>query len=247
MEKITNIGFFHFGREYGNPIEALRCALEARGKAAVKGALIVLPEGFNVGECYHDSTDQRRPEECVIDRLKYLTLEYGVAFVAALVLDLGGKKRNSAYLIDQNEYWLICHKMLQDDFGVYEGWNEGGVEGNPQSFGGIMIGCLICADSDPPQRRSWTEQRPDIERKIAVAFACRADGNISKVLCIPSHSHLMSGKEAPRAWPDHTIVYASSCDKAIRGSSIGHLGRTLAEAEGPTNVVEVVGLQAAVA
>jgi hypothetical protein len=36
MEKITKIGFFHFGRDYGTPIRALRCALEAKGKAAVK-------------------------------------------------------------------------------------------------------------------------------------------------------------------------------------------------------------------
>src|SRR5712692_8213275 len=117
MEKTTKVGFFHFGSGHGAPMKALRCALREKAAKDLHGALIVLPEGFNIGKCYHDTESDVNPEPDVIAALKAEALKYEIAFVAALILDLQQKKRNSAYLIDADGELPICHKMVPDGLG----------------------------------------------------------------------------------------------------------------------------------
>jgi hypothetical protein len=242
MERITKIGFFHFGSGYGAPMKALRCALAEKAQEDLKGALIVLPEGFNIGKCYHDTKADIDPEPDVIAALKAEALKYEIAFVGALILDSQRKKRNSAYLIDADDASPMCHKMVPDGMGDYDPCRDRCDEHNPKLYGGTLLGCLICADSDPPRPVPWREPSVERDRLNAVIKKMPLGTTIPTILCIPAHPHTLSGSGAPGAWPGYTVIFASSCDGADRGSSIGHLGETLADAEGPENVIKIVDL-----
>src|ERR1700685_3197425 len=81
MDLITRIGFFHYGKHHSTPLDAFRVELEKLSKDAIKGALVVLPEGFNLGRCYHDATIEPTPEPDIIEKLHCLTHDYEFAIV----------------------------------------------------------------------------------------------------------------------------------------------------------------------
>jgi len=243
MDKIAKIGFFHFGSGHGAPMRALRCALGKKAREDLKGALILLPEGFNTGKCYHDTKANVNPEPNVTEALKAEALKYEIAFVAALILESQQKKRNSAYLIDADGGSLLFHKMVPDGMGDYDPCTDCCDKHNPRAYGGALVGCLICADSDPPRPRSWGDaNNVERDRLSAVINNMPPGATAPTILCIPAHPHTLSGGGAPSAWPKYTVIFASSCDSVGHGSSIGHLGRTLADAEGPANVITIVSL-----
>jgi hypothetical protein len=242
MERATRIGFFHFGSGHGKPMKALRCALGTKALEDLKGALIVLPEGFNIGKCYHDTEADTNPEPDVIAALKAEAVKYGIAFVAALILDSHGKKRSSAYLIDANDESTMCHKMVRDGMGNYDPCRNCCDEHNPKPYGGALLGCLICADSDPPRPLSWRDPSAERVRLNGVINKMPPKTTTLTIFCVPAHPHTLSGSGAPGAWRNYTVIFASSCDGTDCGSSIGHLGETLAVAEGPANVIRIVDL-----
>jgi predicted amidohydrolase len=242
MDRIAKIGFFHFGNGHGAPMRALRCELRKKAPEDLKNALVVLPEGFNIGKCYHDSKAEVNPEPNVTRALKSEALKYEIMFVAALILESQQKKRSSAYLINADGESPLCHKMVPDGMGDYDPCRDCCDENNPRAYGGALVGCLICADSDPPRPLSWREPNEERARLSAVINKMRSRTTTPTILCIPAHPHTLSGGGAPSAWPNYTVIFASSCDRAGHGSSIGHLGQTLAEAEGPANVITIVNL-----
>ena len=164
MEKITKVSFFHFGTGYAKPLEALESSLRAKGRDELSGALILLPEGFNIGKCYHDQAAPEQPEADVISRLKLKAGEYDIAFVATLILEFEGIRRNCACLIDAEDDRLLCMKMVPDGMGDYKECTSACDENNPILYGDAVLGCLICADINPSQRKSYKEVRPDRDR-----------------------------------------------------------------------------------
>ena len=75
MEKITKVGFFHFGSGHGAPMKALRCALREKAAKDLHGALIVLPEGFGSAREFGEMGNWRRLQRFVLPWISALGLE----------------------------------------------------------------------------------------------------------------------------------------------------------------------------
>ncbi len=119
----TSVGFFHFGKDYDKPIPALKNVItkfKSDGKC-LENALIVLPEGFNIGKPYRQ---EERPNvnPSILDELALLSEMANCAFVAGLIIeDSPGiyPPYSSAYLID-GHFLKVClsRKALPDDTEV---------------------------------------------------------------------------------------------------------------------------------
>jgi hypothetical protein len=112
------IGFFHFGRDWRNPIEALQSKLESTRRAEdVANSLIVLPEAFNIGKGFWEQGDCNY-DASVLAHLGAIAVDFQVAFVAGLSTyddrPASGSPYNSAYLIDRGSQPNMCE-------GVHDG------------------------------------------------------------------------------------------------------------------------------
>lgn len=179
---LQKAGFFHFGDGHSRPVQALKCAL--KDASDVKGALIVLPEAFNISVYYSDKGD-RNFDPSILGEVKDLAVEFGVAFVAGLIIQecCGPQPPYSgAYLIESTQQTLMCYKVIPDhptegnytrNYTPCQGTND---FNNPISYEGIRIGALICADANPPQLLY-----PLMKERIGrVVKAC-------DVMCVPAH------------------------------------------------------------
>jgi predicted amidohydrolase len=114
----ASVGFFHFGTDHEHPIKALNIAIGefTRRGGTLKDALIVLPEGFNLGRRYDDDSPANF-EMAILGELQKLSSEIACAFVAGLIVrDTPGinPPYNSAYLIDGHKHKRLARKMLPD-------------------------------------------------------------------------------------------------------------------------------------
>ena len=174
---LQKVGFFHFGADHSTPVQALKCAL--KDASDVKGALIVLPEAFNISVYYYSNTGDRNFAPSVLDKVADLAKEFGVAFVAGLIIqECCGPQPpcSGAYLIESTQQTLMCYKVIPDDSQNYTPCQGTSDFNNPIDYEGIRIGALICADANPPQR--WYLSMK--ERIGRVVKAC-------DVMCVPAH------------------------------------------------------------
>jgi predicted amidohydrolase len=243
MELTVKVGYFHFGKDHGTPMEALRCELNKQAKEKLADTLLVLPEAFNIGKCYCDSSVPDNSQAGILDLLKAEAQARSITFVAGLILESNGVTRNSAYFIGGADSFPMCHKMVPDGIGRYAVCAENCDVHNPLPHRGGLVGCLICADSDPPQNRSYLEVRPDLRRWERIVGLMRAEQSKPVIFCVPAHPHTLKGAGAPSAWPEFLVVFASSCMKPDYGSSIGDHGHLVVEADGPINVVDIAGIK----
>ena len=182
---LQKVGFFHFGADHSMPIQALKRALEHADD--IEGALIVLPEAFNISVPYRGEGD-RNFDPSVLDKVKDLAERFGVAFLAGLIIQecCGSRPPYSgAYLITGKQHTLMCYKAAND--GTTD-WNYTPRVGtndfnNPISYEGIRIGALICADANPPKipLQCMLEHTNSMRKRMdKIVDDC-------DVLCVPAH------------------------------------------------------------
>ncbi len=183
VRMFTQAGFFHFGCEHNKPIESLRAAL---CRADTSGALVVLPEAFNIGKHYRDDDRACDYHPAVLKALLALSVEFKVTFVAGLVVRRCGFPErpplSAAYLISgPARRTLMCYKRLPDNSRNYtpcEGQNCDAM--NPLLCNGHWIGATICRDLDDFERSIALQNRFDAVDK--------AD-NPCRFLCVPGHMY----------------------------------------------------------
>ena len=161
------VGFFHFAKNYQDPIGSLKNALSRHDD--VRDSLIVLPEAFNNGRSYYDQPLMQPEFTCaeMVHELTRIGAGVGTAFVAGLL----APPQSSAYFIDRNGASLLRHKMCDDHSGQYTPCETNCNFQNPFEKEGAYLGTLICND---------------IERH-AQGMAAKLDqrGDIRKVVCLP--------------------------------------------------------------
>jgi hypothetical protein len=103
-ENLSSVGFFHFGQGYDKPILMLELAIgdfKLRG-GNLENALIVLPEGFNIGRSYYGK-ERPSTDWSILGALATLCHENKCVFVAGAIVDEGSNVHppySSAYLVD---------------------------------------------------------------------------------------------------------------------------------------------------
>jgi predicted amidohydrolase len=230
---VTKVGYFHFARDWHDPIGALESALRNRGREYLENALVVLPEGFNLGRRYCDPGSVKLVPN-VIQSLRRLAKDFPVVFVAALIVpdeNDSTLQRNCAFLIDENNAVPLTQKMTDDNFHNYDPVEDD--DGLPFSYRGLEIGCLICIDCQPPECEENARNR--------LGRFMRALPESGAVVCIPAHPHTLGMAGFQGRWREHFAVMASSCNEHS-GSIVAIRGEVGAEekaGEHPKNIVTV--------
>jgi predicted amidohydrolase len=191
---IEQVGFFHFVESYGEPLCELSRCLETQPAKRKGEALIVLPEGFNLGRRYNidwrceAQTRQTKPRfsaHCMVEFLDAIAKARSLVFVVGLI-EGDHAKRNSAYLIDgKNPPLLMCRKMNNDHSGEYEPCKGECQFKNPHDTGGVYISALLCMDA---------ERQAEGDDEVKKAANCRRDHVLSalgrnpnrRLLCVPA-------------------------------------------------------------
>lgn len=218
-----SVGFFRFITGFDKPIEALTGALNERNADEITGGLIVLPEAFNIGRYYHDSGtcdyDAR-----VLNELQARASQWGVAFVAGLVISDGSKVTpySSAYLIHGSGHTLMSRKIICDSPQLFRSCKEGFDIHNPVTHQGVTIGALICVDAEP------------CNSDIAPIRKKRIQGASPQILCVPACMASFYNSEGMAGdWPEQYFVLANSHRAGCR-SVIAYKGKVVATDEGIT-------------
>jgi len=208
------IGFFHFGRDWGNPIQALEDMLEAKRRSeCVADSLVVLPEAFNIGKSFWDDGDCNY-DPSVLARLGDIAEHLHLTFVAGLSTSddrpKTGKPYNSAYLIDLGTPpILLCRKQEQSP--DYTPYLNGGP--NVVQCRGVSIAALICADVLQPYPQRFQHLKT----------ALGAQG----VLCVPAHMAQGVKDGIVRDWSGFWVVLANSNTSWTVGSFVSRMGTIL--------------------
>ena len=217
----TKLGFFHFGDGYENPIRALEVALYEADDPT--NALIVLPEGFNLGVQYR-GPGTRNFKRTVVFALKRLAEHFRATFIAGLVIRGPCGPRppySTVYLIDKTTHALLCSKGIADDTEAQSvGHHQVNYTRrinvpdfrNPIQYGGLAIGALICGDAIHQNRESRSHW--DRIRRVV---------NASDVICVPSHmgcGNFNNGKSGSAAslipeWRHKFLILANSKSDGI--------------------------------
>jgi predicted amidohydrolase len=178
---VERIGFFHFVENFGEPIPALRAAVEkeraTHPRRDISHSLIVLPEAFNFGHTY-DSGEPTLPAHKILGGLRRLAGLRGLAFVAGILKS----RSNSAYWVDECGWKLMCHKVGDDRKGIYEPRIQDPDIRNPIPCGGTYVGALICIDATEDDSNCTPRRQVFLQRLT------RRDGGI-KIVCIPARFH----------------------------------------------------------
>ena len=213
---LQKVGFFHFGADHSTPVQALKCAL--KDASDVKGALIVLPEAFNISVYYYSNTGDRNFDPSVLDKVADLAKEFGVAFVAGLIIqECCGPQPpcSGAYLIESTQQTLMCYKVIPDDstkgtsFQNYTPCQGTSDFNNPIDYEGIRIGALICADANPPKipLQCMLEYTNSMYKRVnSVVKACN-------VMCVPAHmakNSFTTGEVGDNTDVPKTLILANS-------------------------------------
>jgi len=204
--EITRIGFFHFVENYAEPVEELSAALKKTELDDIKGALVVLPEAFNLGRFYRDAVPPGRfyPTALILDQLGDLAQQFGVIFVGGVleVLPSGNPSPpyNSAFLVPPRgsaEPTIMSRKAEQGPPGLYTTF-DGRCGQNPILCGQVHIAALVCND----YKRFQCELRNELDGSTAKR----------KVLCVPAcmEKWTFGGSTIDFARGVHVIV--ANCD-----------------------------------
>ncbi len=235
----SKIGYFHFGLNHDNPLQELRRAFaDAKDRAEVRGALIVLPEGFNISKLYSNKARTCNYSPAIKKALGHISAEHHVRFVAGLIIDEEAHVRppySSAYLIDAANSTLICHKKSDDHSGNYTTRTEGHNINNPTQYEEACVAAVICKDAE-----YCTELIEDV---ASSTDACR-------IICIPAHMSddsfqwAKAGRTCPTPkWRGNRgsyVVLANSrsngCDSFIMTPD----GSIVCSSTGPVNEIQLV-------
>ncbi|HUI79674.1 MAG TPA: nitrilase-related carbon-nitrogen hydrolase [Bryobacteraceae bacterium] len=177
--RIKKIGFFHFPTNHGDPVGSLREALKTRlKKEDIAQSLVVLPEGFNICKRYLDVGPSCDTSPEIVSDLQAIAYQFGIAFVAGLILPSNGQLYNSAHLIDPNGSLLLSYKTKDDTSANYVPWaGEGSPDlNNPVAYGNLLVAALICMDV----------QNDDRWNALGMRFQENTVG--TSLLCIPACS-----------------------------------------------------------
>ncbi len=144
---IDKIGFFHFGSEdKSDPIKSLAASLEGAvtPHRSLTGLLLVLPEAFNIR---NDCRILSEPDPSVVDGLRKMSEEHGIAIVAGLVERT--TRHSCAYLIDGDTCRLLSRKSGSDGSPNYKAYE--GISDKPCRRRGVWIAApSALGRSDPP-------------------------------------------------------------------------------------------------
>jgi len=179
----TRAGFFHFGVDHDQPLESLRAAL--RETRETSGALLVLPEAFNIGKPYRRADQRCDYHPVVLRHLLDLSAELDVTFVAGLIVRrLGMRERpplSAAYLISgPSRCAVMCYKGWPDNTDNYTPCPRTCDAMNPLHCSGHWIGAIICRDLDDTPRSVALQTR--FEALDQSRTHCR-------FLCVPGHMY----------------------------------------------------------
>lgn len=234
---IERVGFFHFGQDWDRPMRSLVVALtEAQGEGDIGKSLIVLPEAFNIGQCYWRPTAAPNTDPSILAELQRLCGQFRVVFVAGLIIadPIWPDVHGAAYLIDAARNPVrLCTKENNDGRGqppldgfapYYDQHSDD--ENNPTCHRGLSILALICMDAyvDDPHCPENRDRHRKLEMKIA---KCP-----HRIVCVPAHIGEGNGSFA-RRWPNSYVVAANSDG---RERSYSGLGSFVAVPDGQRNV-----------
>lgn len=210
--QISHLGFFDGPSEgqIADPIGSLRCALSTvgTGSGIPEGALIVLPEAFNLAEPYWRNDrdvpirDPRiRPEDALAE-IQRFAMDSKIRFVVGLLEHL----HSVAYLVDpERGAQRMCRKTTEDGSGTYVP-ALGPDDENPTTLEDSCIGALICADALCQKRvESLHEQMRKIQPR-------------TRILCVPAHMNARPGPFEPDYW---TVLASSGARRGYVRSPTG--------------------------
>jgi len=208
---ISKIGYFHFGEtDKADPVRSLQRSLEqeqrTRGDQAFAGALIVLPEAFNIKGDYFESV---QPDPSVEASVRKISKNLGVCFVVGLIdrskSDRPGYSR--ACLIDGSKAETLTYKADRDgspNYVTHACWDR------PLRHRGVFIVSLIChdaADDTPRPRRldelsrlmaAWQEKKERHRRLLAQMTTHPPPVRVA--LCIPGRMNEIMSERLAKHW-----------------------------------------------
>lgn len=207
---LQRAGFFHFANSHCDPLAEFANAIEAASHVVdIAESLIVLPEAFNLGREYGSGdTRNEGPQldhRCVLASLRTLATMHKAAFIVGVIeVD---SRHNSVYFVDSGQPRLMCHKIVDDGYGVYERCKTDCDFENPLNHQETQIGALVCADV--VDNRKVQGAPPGAEdafnrRKHVLSCFVRIPRGL---LCVPAYMHL-GGKDL--AWPEIGLILANS-------------------------------------
>lgn len=254
----TSVGFFHFGKDYEHPVQALKEAIEEfkTNGGMLKDALIVLPEGFNLGRYYGDDDDTANFDVGILCELAAVSESVGCAFVAGLIIadtpDIH-PPYSSGYFIDGDQpIRLLTRKTLGDHTASpsphrnYCNYTPlyGSFKSDFVVYRGVTIAALICRDA-----MDWRSYYHNDDQFMA---SFQSTDTAFRVMCIPANTERYFSKEATigtkvadgLAWVRTVNVFANSHKNHLSFVS-GLDGEIItSDAKGPVNCIRTVALEA---
>jgi hypothetical protein len=242
LNRITSLGYLHYGDHLVQPLEALKTAIRGLPDA-LTDALIVLPEAFNAGSNDAYYTKAVEPDRTVLEKVRELGIARRLTFVAGLITHRSSDTAlpfSSAYLLDpENEHpTLLCHKEGRDG-APYQACETDADRNNGIKYRNAAIGALICMDAyDDVWRESKRIQ--DLNNKLTIPDVD------ARILCVPARStgwctRLAKVRNAYVVLANGTKTVASSVDYNNDKTEIEEL-MTVAESEKQMNLIQTVPL-----
>lgn len=223
----------------------------------IENALIVLPEGFNIGRSYYGK-ERPNTEWSILGRLAQLCLEHKCVFVASVIVDDGSNVQppySSAYLVDGNHRpFLLCRKCSSDNAELSNAQGQwwtanyttcGSFQSTAISYRGVALSALICMDAQAEHR--------GLENCQALAQEMFSHNAQFNILCIPANMKegfcngaigMNVGQTTP--WQNTIQVLANSHSSGPLGSFVSKADGTIISptARGCEYKIETVGLDA---
>ncbi|HEY4359717.1 MAG TPA: hypothetical protein VGN17_02055 [Bryobacteraceae bacterium] len=185
--------------------------------------MIVLPEGFNLGQGYYDKRYGRGTEGAsdvkIIADLKVISHKYGCAFVAGLIVadcPNVAPPHNSAYSIDRDSDTVLSRKHGVDSSANYTPYPQ--YSERPAVCRNVAVVALMCMDS-----YEGTDRFQALAEKMREAHA--------SIVCIPMHmSNGLGGGN-----PGHKLTCRYGLGEAVwigANSNVGCVNSFVADCDG---------------
>jgi hypothetical protein len=239
---LNRIGAFHFGspnREL--PVKSLEASLkQASETEAINGALIVLPEAFNICSPYEPDHVAYPSEPNVRDSLERLCVQFDVSFVSGLIVkDSDGPQLpfNSAHLITSTSCQLLSRKQGKDDLAgiLYEPCREG--VNRTSRWGEIGIAALICIDAILyPQPHNPFVSHQELHDRVRAGLDTLSP--VSRLLCVPARNRYFESAGLAEYWTDMHFVLANAGPKPSVIRAKGYEAATCSEGANRVIVVQ---------
>jgi hypothetical protein len=149
---------------------------EFDGRSDLDGALIVLPEAFNLGRLYSEGGPPTIHRDQMVSDLQTVAKARGIAFVVGLLEPppADEKPHSSAYFVDANGKRLMCHKEKCDGVGDYTTCPVAPDHENPLVLQDTAILSVICMDVQSSARCAMLAEK--------ARRAAKADN----LICVPA-------------------------------------------------------------